>query len=273
MLEIDEIYFSKIDSETIARSAKMTKGSAGPTQTDAYFCRHILTHRNFGIEEKKLREQAATFARRVATRIYNSKAIDSYVNSRLIPLNKCPGVRPIGVGETFRRIIGKTIGWMLKLDIQEVAGTLQTCTRCTGLKSGAEAAVHYMQEQYRVESSVAFILVDASNAFNSVNRQALLHNLQILCPQFSKVAINMYRRPCRMFVAGKGIQSKEGMIWRWLCSHVALFLYTRHLLIDIEKSLKYGLQIKIRTDGHRHLGAALGSDSFREEYILALVGK
>ena len=30
---------------------------------------------------------------------------------------------------------------------------------------------------------------------------------------------------------------------------------------------------KIRTDGHRHLGAALGSDSFREEYILALVGK
>ena len=29
---------------------------------------------------------------------------------------------------------------------------------------------------------------------------------------------------------------------------------------------------KIRTDGHRHLGAALGSDSFREEYILALVG-
>ena len=59
------------------------------------------------------------------------------------------------MGETFRRIIGKTIGWILKLDIQEVAGPLQTCT---GLKSGAEAAVHYMQEQYRVESSEAVIL-------------------------------------------------------------------------------------------------------------------
>ena len=79
-----------------------------------------------------------------------------------------------------------------------------------GLKIGAEAAVHYMQEKYRVESSEAVILVDASNAFNSVNRQALLHNLQILCPQFSKVAINMYRRPCRMFVAGTEIQSQEG---------------------------------------------------------------
>ena len=128
LLQIDEIYFSKIDSEMIARSAKMTRGSAGPTQTDADFFRHILTHRNFNIEEKRLREQAANFARRFATRIYNSEAIDSYVNCRLIPLNKCPEVRPIGVGETFRRIIGKTICWILKLDIQEVAGPLQTCT-------------------------------------------------------------------------------------------------------------------------------------------------
>ena len=211
LLQIDEIHFYKIDSEMIARSAKMTRGSA---QTDADFFTHILTHRNFNIEGKKLREQAANFARRFATRIYNSEAIDSYFNCRLIPLNinKYPGVRPIGVGETFRRIIGETIGWILKLDIQEVAGLLQTCT---GLKSGVEAAVHYMPEQYRVESSEAVILVnvdgvDASNAFNSVNRQALLHNLQILCPQFSKVAINMYRRPCRKFVAGTEIQSQEG---------------------------------------------------------------
>ena len=52
LLQIDEIYFSKIDSEIIARSAKMTRGSAGPTQTDAYFFRHIFTHRNFNIEER-----------------------------------------------------------------------------------------------------------------------------------------------------------------------------------------------------------------------------
>ena len=244
LFQIDEIYFSKIDSEMIARSAKMTRGSAGPTETGADFFRHILTHRNFNIEGKKLREQAANFARRFETRIYNSEAIDSYVNCRLIP-----GVRPIGVGETFRRIIGKTIGWILKLEIQEVAGPLQTCI---GLKSGAEAAVHYMQEQYRMESSEAVILVDASNAFNSVNRQALLHNLQILCPQFSKVAINMYRRSCKMFVAGTEIQSQEGttqgdnlamalfapgtlsLLATLADRHREVSQVWRHLLIDIE---------------------------------------
>ena len=310
----------------------MTRGSAGPTQTDADLFRHILTHRNFNIQGKKLREQAANFDRRFATRIYNSEAIDSYVNCRLIPLNKCPGVRPIGVGETFRQIIGKTIGWILKLDIQEVAGPLQTCT---GLKSGAEAAVHYMQEQYRVKSSEAVILVDVSNAFNSVNRQALLRNLKILCPQFSKVAFNMYRRPCRMFVAGTEIQSQEGTtqgdnlamalfalgtlpllatladrhrevsqvwladdvtasgaletLWEWWqCIITEGKKYGHHVnegkscvIVKNESHVTRAKEIfagssisdKIRTDGHRHLGAAYGSDSFREEYILALVGK
>ena len=47
LLQIDEIYFSKLDYEMIARSAKMTRGSA---QTDADFFTHILTHRNFNIE-------------------------------------------------------------------------------------------------------------------------------------------------------------------------------------------------------------------------------
>ena len=60
LLEIDEMYFSKIDSEMIARSVKRTRGSAGPTQTDADFFSGIyLTHRKFSIEGNKLREQAA----------------------------------------------------------------------------------------------------------------------------------------------------------------------------------------------------------------------
>ena len=54
------------------------------------------------------------------------------------------------------------------------------------------------------------ILVDASNAFNSVNRQALLHNVRVICPELSIIAINMYRTTCRLFDGGSEILSQEG---------------------------------------------------------------
>ena len=110
--------------------------------------------------------------------------------------------------EGFRRIIGKAIGWVLKDEIQEVAGPLQVAT---GLESGAEAAIHAMRNIFENEDCEAVILVDASNAFNSLNRQVALHNIQYICPQFATILINTYRNPARLIIsAGKEILSQEG---------------------------------------------------------------
>ena len=35
--------------------------------------------------------------------------LTAFVACRLIALNKCPGVRPIGIGEVVRRILGKAV--------------------------------------------------------------------------------------------------------------------------------------------------------------------
>ena len=58
--------------------------------------------------------------------------------SRVITLDKCPRVRPIGVGEVLRRIIGNAICSTLTHDIQDAVGALQLCA---GFKSGCDAAV------------------------------------------------------------------------------------------------------------------------------------
>ena len=108
-------------------------------------------------------------------------------------------MRPIGIGEIIRRIIGKCIGWVLKKDIQEAAGPLQMAT---GIQSGAEAAIHSMKEIFENDETEAVILVDASNAFNSLKRMAPLHNIRILCPQFSTILINTYRISVRMIILG-----------------------------------------------------------------------
>ena len=63
-------------------------------------------------------------------------------------------MRPIGVGEIIRRIIGKTIGWVLKSDIQKAAGPLQVST---GIQAGAEAAIHAMKEVFKSDENDAVI--------------------------------------------------------------------------------------------------------------------
>ena len=128
------------------------------------------------------------------------------ISCRLIPLNKDPGVRPIGIGEILCRIIGKTISWVLKSDIQEPAGPLQTST---GLKGGAEAAIHDIKEVFDDDETEAVILVDASNAFHALNRNVALKFK--FCPSFSTVLIHTYRVPARFFITGgKELLSNEG---------------------------------------------------------------
>ena len=114
------------------------------------------------------------------------------------------------MGEVLRWLTGKTIEWKLNSDIQEAAGPLQG-GGLKGLKGGAESAIHAMKDIFESESSDGVILVDASNAFNSLNRQAVLHNIQYICPPFANVLINTYRIPSRLLVmGGREIQFREG---------------------------------------------------------------
>ena len=119
----------------------------------------------------------------------NDESLEAYVACRLIPLDKKPGVRPIGVGEVLRRLIGKSIISVIKPEILESAGSLQLCA---GLPGGCEAAAHAMTTIFEEEGTDASLLVDATNAFNSLNRKVLLHNIRYICPAMSTYIRNCY---------------------------------------------------------------------------------
>ena len=97
---------------------------------------------------------------------------------------------------------------VVKQDILGSSGSLQVCA---GHKSGSEAAVHAINSLFQYEETDAVHLVDASNAFNSLNRAAALHNIRIVCPAVAKFAINTYRASAGLFVTGnKELVSAEG---------------------------------------------------------------
>ena len=54
---------------------------------------------------------------------------------------------------------------------------------------------------YDSQQTEAVILVDASNAFNSLNRETALRNIQQLCPPLSIIIINTYREYAQLFIS------------------------------------------------------------------------
>ena len=67
-----------------------------------------------------------------------------------------------------------------------------------------------MRSVFNQDNSDAILLVDATNAFNSLNHSVALHNIQQLCPSLACVLSSTYRSPTSLFVSGDTIPSEEG---------------------------------------------------------------
>ena len=102
---------------------------------DAYVWRRMLV--SFKSASKDFCDAVAGVARHLASQQIDPAGLMPLLNNRLIPLDKNPGVRPVGIGEVLRRIIGKSLMTVLKRDITQAAGVSQVCA---GHPSGCEAA-------------------------------------------------------------------------------------------------------------------------------------
>ena len=269
-------------------------------------------------------DSLANFCKKICTSYVDPDCLTAFVACRLIALNKCPGVRPIGIGEVVRRILGKAILSTIGSEIEEVAGALQVCG---GQQGGCEAAVHAMKTISEDPSTEAILLVDATNAFNTLNRKVALLNIQQTCPPLARVLINTYRNDPQLFVGGETLLSQEGTTqgdplamamyalgtlplihkldqqvkqtwyaddataggklnhlhewWSQLLScgpdygyhanSAKTWLIVREELYDLAKEIFADSGVQITTEGRRHLGAALGTESFINGFVKAKV--
>ena len=203
--ETHPVIFESIDAKAIRSAVLNTTGSAGPSGLDAHDWRRLCT--SFKGASTNLCNSLASTARRICTALVDPKSISPLLACRLIALDKTPGVRPIGIGDTASRIIAKAVLSVVRTDVQNASGCLQLCG---GQISGIEAAVHAVRNAFNSEDCEAALLVDASNAFNSLNRQVALQNIRRLCTPIATALINNYRAPTELFVDGDVLLSQEG---------------------------------------------------------------
>ena len=66
------------------------------------------------------------------------------------------------------------------MEIKEAASPLQVCASHS---AGAEAAIHAMSQVFEEDGTDGVLLIDATNAFNQMNRAAAMHNIRITCKE------------------------------------------------------------------------------------------
>ena len=203
--EFHPVIFDCINAEAIRKAVLRTNGAAGPSGADANLWKRMCT--SFELSSDELCSSLALVAKKLSTNYVDPEGLTSFTASRLIALDKQPGVRPIGIGEVARRIVSKAIITVIYDEIKEVAGTIQLCA---GQEVGCEAGVHAMRAIFEDEDCEGILLVDASNAFNLFNRQAALLNIHSLCPSIAITLTNTYRKDANLFIEGETLTSSEG---------------------------------------------------------------
>ena len=137
------------------------------------------------------------------------------------------GIRPIGIGDIFRRGMAKCV---LKVAGPSATSECGADQLCAGLKAGAEGGVHGVSAAWAemdVDERNGFLVIDAENAFNSMSRITMLWNVRHLWPAGARFAFNCYCFQslllCRS-ASGDALQmwSKEGQIQG---DPLSMFLY------------------------------------------------
>ena len=172
-----------------------------------------MVSNQFGSSPLELQTSIANFVKRLCnTNIHLSNSdtdnsLEAFTASRLIPLNKNPGVRPVGVGEVLRGIARKGVMHIAKKDLKDAAGSLQVCV---GQEARSESTIHTIYDVYQQDETEAVLLVDIDNAFNSINRKAMLHKISITLPLITTFIACCYMEPARLFFVGNHeITSRE----------------------------------------------------------------
>ena len=191
---IHPVKFEVIDAEMIRKTVMKTRGGSGPSGLNGDGWKRILLSKNFGESSSDLCQTLAKVTKKLCTEELPT-SLEGFLACRLIPLNKNPGLRPIGVGEVLKRIIEKVVV-SVSNDISSV-GSLQVCA---GHEAGCEAVIHASHTIFEDEKTKAVLLVNATNIFNSVNRQVCLHNICIICVLIATYVRNCYTIPSRLFI-------------------------------------------------------------------------
>ena len=95
------------------------------------------------------------------------------------------GLRPIAVGETWRRLVGKILS---KTTAEKIHNYLEPLQVGVGTKGGAEATIHVVRQwmgRNREDCDRVLAMMDLSNVFNCLDRSAFRQAIRRVAPELA----------------------------------------------------------------------------------------
>ena len=180
-----------ITEEPVESVAQKRLGSSGPGGTESEELQGWLLQ--FGEDSTRLRTSVETSVYWLANCIPPWAAYCEFMSVRLIALDKQPGVRPVGVGETWWSIFANIV---LKITGPEATMACQDDQMCAGIRVVIDGVIHRVQALWDKKSTMedwGFLLVDAKNTLNEINRVGMLWTVRHLWLSGAHLVFNCYR--------------------------------------------------------------------------------
>ena len=178
--------------ENIEQNAKKLSGSVGPSEIESISMSHWLL--KFGGSSAILRNSIASVVEWLANGYPPWAAYHVMIWGRLVGLDKCPGVRPIGIGDILRRLLYKMMLFVLDNEAAMVYGTDQLCS---GREARIEGGIHHMrslwdEHEKDEDDTWGVLLIDARNMYNEGNRKMMIWVARHEWPSGSRFLFNIY---------------------------------------------------------------------------------
>ena len=116
------------------------------------------------------------------------------------------GIRPIAIGEVFRRLVGKVSAKAYEGVARSAYPQLGV-----GVKGGAEVAVHATRSFLYANPDTVGLQVDFTNAFGRVDRSTVLSVAKSQCPAIFRWVATCYSAPSTLFYRGTRIPCTLGV--------------------------------------------------------------
>ena len=132
-----------ITDDVVTAVAGCLSGGAGPGGTDSISLQHWLLR--FGAASGELRLIVAEVGEWISNRPPPWAAYRALMSGRLIALDKSPGIRPVGINETWQRLLAKCLLGVSGQEAKTACGTDQLAGR---VEAGIEGEIHAARLQW-----------------------------------------------------------------------------------------------------------------------------